>query len=76
MLFRSTFDIDFERQKTMVEKEMKAIMEFNRDFFSETIVEKTSDEKAKLLRNKFANKIYWWCYETLGITKERYYKYK
>jgi len=57
VLLLRTFDIDFERQKTMVEKEMKAIMEFNRDFFSETIVEKTSDEKAKLLRNKFANKI-------------------
>ena len=56
LLLRS-FDTDFERQKIMVEKEIKAIMEFNKDFFIETIGEKSHTEKAQLLRNKFANKI-------------------
>lgn len=56
ILLLRTFDIDYNRQKTMVEKEIKAIMEFNRDFFTET-VNATDSEKAEILRDKFANKI-------------------
>ena len=73
VLLLRAFDRDFERQKTMVEKEMKAIMEFNRDFFSETIADKTSAEKAKLLRNKFSNKI---SYKKLFDTKEDFKNFK
>ena len=56
LLLRS-FDADFDRERTIIEKEIKAIMEFNRDFFKQTIVENSTDEKAKLLRDNFANKI-------------------
>ena len=73
VLLLRAFDRDFERQKTMVEKEMKAIMEFNRDFFNETIADKTSAEKAKLLRNKFSNKI---SYKKLFDTKEDFKNFK
>ena len=55
LLLRS-FDSDFERQKTTAEKELKAIMEFNKDFFVKDMQDKTSTEKAQILRDKFANK--------------------
>ena len=40
----------------MTEKEIRAIMEFNKDFFDE-VREENSSNKAKLLRDKFAGKI-------------------
>ncbi len=56
VIFLRFFDINFDRQKEMTEKEIRAIMEFNNDFFDEVRGEKTLN-KAKLLRDKFASKI-------------------
>lgn len=56
LLLRS-FDIDFQRQKITTEKELRAIMEFNKDFFNTILKEITDEEKSKILRDKFANKI-------------------
>lgn len=56
ILFRN-FDKDFDKQKNMIKKEIVAIMEFNKDFFKEVQQINSQDEKAKLLRDKFANKI-------------------
>ena len=50
------FDADFDNKKLITEKEIRAIMEFNKDFFIETQNE-NADEKAKLLRDKFASKV-------------------
>ena len=72
ILFLRFFDINFDNQKEMVEKEIRAIMEFNNDFFDEVIEEKTSD-KAKLLRDKFANKI---SYKKLFDSKEDFKNFK
>jgi len=73
VLLLRAFDTDFERQKVMVEKEIKAIMDFNMDFFSETIANNSSAEKAKLLRDKFANRI---SYKKLFDTKEDFRNFK
>ena len=73
VLLLRTFDIDFKHQKTMTEKEIKAIMEFNKDFFEKTIQEKSSQEKAKILRDKFANKI---SYKQLFDNKEDFKNFK
>ena len=72
LLLRS-FDADFDRERTIIEKEIKAIMEFNRDFFKQTIVENSTDEKAKLLRDNFANKI---SYKKLFDQREDFKNFK
>ena len=72
ILFLRFFDLNFDVQKNMVEKEVRAIMEFNKDFFEETINTKSS-EKAKLLRDKFANKI---SYKKLFDNREDFKNFK
>lgn len=56
VLFLRFFDINFDNQKNMIEKEIRAILEFNNDFFDEVIKADTPD-KAKLLRDKFAGRV-------------------
>ena len=73
VLLLRTFDIDFEHQKTMTEKEIKAIMEFNKDFFEKTMQERPSQERAKILRDKFADKI---SYKQLFDNKEDFKNFK
>ena len=73
VLLLRLLDRDFDRQKTMVEKEMRAIMEFNKDFFDETIAVRNMDEKSKLLRNKFASKI---SYKKLFDKKDDFKNFK
>lgn len=57
VLILRSFDIDFEKQKNMIKKEIIAIMEFNKDYFEEISIENSNEENAKLLRDKFANRI-------------------
>ena len=57
ILLLRTFDINFNRNKIMTEKEIKAIMEFNKDFFADSNLSLSEKEKAKLLRDDFANKV-------------------
>ena len=61
------FDSDFERQKATVEKEINAIMQFNKDLFIKTLKEIPSGEKTATLRDNFANKI---SYKKLFNNKE------
>lgn len=72
VIFLRFFDINFDRQKEMTEKELRAIMEFNKDFFEEVRTEKAED-KAKLLRDKFAGKI---SYKKLFDKKEDFKNFK
>ena len=72
ILFLRFFDINFDNQKYMIEKEIRTIMEFNNDFFDETI-DANSSEKAKLLRDKFASKI---SYKKLFDQKEDFKNFK
>ena len=72
LLLRS-FDSNFDREKTIIEKEIKAIMEFNSEVFKEAILLKSSDEKAKILRDSFANKI---SYKKLFDKKEDFKNFK
>lgn len=72
ILFLRFFDINFDNQKYMIEKEIRTIMEFNNDFFDETI-DANSSEKAKLLRDKFASKI---SYKKLFDKKEDFKNFK
>jgi len=51
------FDTNIDKRKITVEKELKAIMDFNRDFFIKAVQENDSGQKAKILRDQFANKI-------------------
>ena len=57
VLLLRIFDIDFDKQKITIEKEMKAIMEFNKDFFIKSLQDKSIPEKTQTLRDNFANKI-------------------
>lgn len=50
------YDINFDMQKISIEKEIKAVMEFNKNIF-EKWQEKGSEANAKELRDNFANKI-------------------
>ena len=50
------FDIDFDLQKNSIEKEIKAVMEFNKNIF-ETWQKKGTEADTKELRDNFANKI-------------------
>lgn len=72
VLFLRFSDINFDRQKEMTEKEIRTIMEFNSDFFDEVISEK-DENKAKLLRDKFSNKI---SYKKLFDKKEDFKNFK
>lgn len=72
VLFLRFFDINFDRQKEMNEKEIRAIMEFNNDFFDE-VKEEQSTDKARLLRDKFASKI---SYKKLFDEKEDFKNFK
>ena len=73
VLLLRTFDRDFDRQKIIVKKELKAILEFNRDFFTETTNDKTSEDKSLLLRNKFASRI---SYKKLFDAKDDFKNFK
>lgn len=72
ILFLRCFDINFEKQKRMIEKEIKAIMEFNKNFFDETAKENSS-QKAKILRDKFASKV---SYKKLFDSKKDFKNFK
>ena len=50
------FDINFDMQKITIEKEIKAVMEFNKDIFTKMYSE-GADINAKEIRDNFANKI-------------------
>jgi len=68
-----TFDKDFDREKTTVIREIKAIMDFNRNFFEEIDKNKTSSENTKILRDKFAKKI---SYKQLFDKREDFKNFK
>ena len=72
VLFLRFFEKDFFTQKTMVEKELKAIMEFNKDIFVQND-NADENEKAKILRDKFAGKI---SYKELFGKKEDFKNFK
>ncbi len=64
VLLLRTFDKDFEGEKITTEKEIKAIMEFNKDLLQKPMTNIPEDEKAKTLRDAFANKIsYKWLFD-------------
>ena len=72
VLFLRFSDINFDRQKEITKKEILAVMEFNTAFPDEIISEKT-ENKAKLLRNKFSEKI---SYKKLFDKKEDFKNFK
>ncbi len=57
VLLLRTFDIDFDRQKIMTEKEIKAIMEFNNNFFDINNDNLSDSVRAKQLRDNFASRV-------------------
>jgi len=66
-------DTNFAREKIIIEKEIKAILEFNKEIFTETITSNNQKEKTKILRDSFASKI---SYKKLLNTKEDFKNFK
>ena len=73
VLLLRTFDADFEKEKIIIEKEIKAILEFNREIFEDSLALETTEQKAKILRDSFANKI---SYRILFDKKEDFKNFK
>ncbi len=73
VLLLRTFDKDFDGQKNITEKEIKAIMEFNKELLQKPMPNKSEEEKVKVLRNEFANKI---SYKKLFNSNEDFRNFK